>query len=273
MRSRGVSKTALISLAVALLPWSALAKPSPANKARAPAHASLHGADKQLASPAKAGGLDIAADDLRAILHPAALVATTDPKAVAAGHNPMEIRLVKSPKRKLKTKLGRVKSVGPAFATKVKVDGTKGAIVLAGKLPEGFELKDGQRIVTIAVFDAPESEPKAQSGEPSIVGVFPSIVGKKATTGSGNEAMEPFLAFGRPLTAKDKAIFDFGKPLASLDAPVISMKTPKTASEDDLGFFAAKRIYLGPASVSEDGVLGLVAAKGTLTEVGFGVIE
>jgi len=274
VRYQGVTKTALISLCLAILPWSALAKPGSQPKAPTPGHAPLHGADKQLGTPTKNGGIDITSSTLRAVLHPAALGASSsDPKAVTAGHDPMEIQLVSAPKHALKTKIGTVKSLGPAFATKVEVDGTKGSIVLAGKLPADFELDLGHKLVTIAVFEAPTSNAKAD--KPSVA-VFPSIVGLESAPKKGKQPgakMEPYLAFGLPIVGKTKALFDFDKPLTSVKDSAVSTKGASAAGKDDLGFFASKRIYIGPATATKDGVLGLIAAKGTLTEIGFGIVE
>lgn len=257
---------------------------------------------KDLVVPTKSRGVDITAPYLRAIMHPAALTAsTTDPKAVAAGHDPMEIRLVTAPKRTLKTKLGTVKSLGPAFAMNEEIDGTKGAIALVGKPPKDFELNQGQRLVTIAVFDVPKTKmPKRKRTKPSAA-VFPSIVGFEDPIISVKGLLtkfedpiisfeDPIISFDNPIIAREPGLFDFEDPIISFDNPIIALgaigtkvgklpgKAPAKMVKGDLdpmalGFMASPSVYIGPASMTAEGMLGLVAAKGTLVEIGFGIVE
>lgn len=248
---------------------------------------------KDIVVPTTSRGVDITAPGLRAVLHPAALATSS------AGHDPMEIRLVTAPKRKVKTKLGTVKSLGPAISTKVTIDGTKGGIVLAGKPPKGLELKKGQTLVTIAVFEVPKTK-SATATKPSVA-VFPSIVGFEDPVISVKGPLtkfdvplvgfeDPIISFENPIIALDPGLFDFDNPIIAFDNPIIALgaigtkvgklpgKAPVTMVKGDLdpmalGFMGSPGVYVGPASMTAEGMFGLVAAKGTLTELGFGVMD
>ena len=210
-------------------------------------------------------GVDLVAGPIRMVIHPL---------AVTAGHDPMEIRAVNNPKGKtLKTKAGKIEPIGPSVQAKLNVDGTRRALVLAAKTPKTLKLKPGQRLVVLATFASNQKTARSASKTAKIgkpVGTFEN----------------PIISASDRIVA-DAGLFSFEDPVISFEDPVIVVEkgksrgkrskaaaTPSSPSAT-LGFHTNSptgSVYIGPASLSADGMVGLIASKGTLKEVRFGVL-
>ena len=124
---------------------------------------------------------------------------------------------------------------------------------------------------------------------PSIVGFETPIIWIKGPLTKFEHPLagfdKPLISFDNPITSLESGLFDFDNPITSLEDPIISLgatgtkaaklpsKAPATSDAMALGFMASPGVYVGPASMTAEGMLGLVAANGTLTEIGFGVLE
>ncbi len=238
-------------------------------------------------------GVDVVTDRLRLVVHR---------NAVAAGHSPMDFEAFAAPTtRRLSTRVGNLRPVGSHLRTRLPVDGTKAALVAAGVAPAGLKLAPGESLVVVATFEAASGPTPRLKGarvaglnSPQIRAEHPLVGFQEPLVGFENPIVgdeDPVISFENPIistrdlfdftraVAADGRLLTLGKVTKSTRRATVVAQPAKLAKPSSatvpLGGVVSRtgptELYVGPASLTGERMVGLVAHAGVLTDVTFAV--